>query len=406
MTYTQWKSPSGMHVMMEDMPSMVSATASFFVLGGARSESDKQIGIAHALEHLLFRGSLHYPDGAMGSAFAQTTGHINAFTTWEYTCFYSRSIPEELPSMFSVLIDMLRYPLLRTKDFNLEQAIIRRELSRQSEEARSRLTHRLHQHVYPGRLGKLLIGSDEEISKMNIAGLEDFHKLNYIPSNILLVISGNIKSSKTIDSCLQMIRSWENTRLPIEIEPPLTVKPQLIDLAQAQTEPSYAVWAWNLSPLEDKHHYAVHLLCTLLGDDNYIGSRFYNEIVVSGLAQQITCVYSVFGGKGLFKIYGLAKKDQLNAVREKILNEMRQIAAGNITWREYNRAKQKVKTQMALDASSSHSRAVSIAQAWMRHRRMVTLDELLSFIDQITLGDLRDVAARQFDHQEYFEIRE
>lgn len=71
-----------------------------FVLSGARHESPKQTGIAHALEHLLFRGSLLYPKGAMSPEFTQMTGTMNAFTTWEYTCFYSRSIPEELPGIF------------------------------------------------------------------------------------------------------------------------------------------------------------------------------------------------------------------------------------------------------------------------------------------------------------------
>ncbi|MEK5240428.1 pitrilysin family protein [Paenibacillus sp. FSL L8-0470] len=404
MAYSQWKYPNGLNVITEDMPSMASVTAGFFVLSGARHESPKQTGIAHALEHLLFRGSLLYPKGAMSPEFTQMTGTMNAFTTWEYTCFYSRSIPEELPGIFFPLMDMIRQPLLREEDFGLEQNIIRKELSRQLEEPRSRLTHALHQYVYPGRLGKLLIGLDEDILKLSALELRQFHRRHYIPSNILLVISGSLEKCSGLEPCLQALQDWEEPMLPVGLEQPLMAQPAVVNLSQKRADLCYSVWAWSLPPLEDKEHYAVHLLCTLLGDDNYIGSRLYNVIVAPGFAQQITCVYSVLGGKGLFKIYGLASAAQLEGVREKMLGELRQMGAGRITPREYNRAKQKVKTQMALDASVSHSRSVSIAQAWMRHRRMIPLDELLTFIDQISIGDLQNIIAQYFNNQECFEI--
>ncbi|MBP2110418.1 M16 family metallopeptidase [Paenibacillus silagei] len=404
MAYSEWKYPNGLNIITEDMPSMASVTVGFFVLSGAGHESLEEIGIAHALEHLLFRGSLLYPKGTMSPEFTQLTGTMNAFTTWEYTCFYSRSTPEVLSDAFLPLMDMIRQPLLREEDFNLEQNIIRRELSRQLEEPRSRLTHALHQSVYPGRLGKLLIGHDEDILQLKAPDLREFHKRHYIPSNILLVISGRLEKCIGLDSCLQALEDWDESIIPVELEQPLIAQPEVVNLTQKHSELCYSLWAWSLPPLEDKEHYAVHLLCTLLGDDNYIGSRLYNKIVAPGFAQQITCVYTVLGGKGLFKIYGLTSAPQLEWIREKMLVELQQIKAGMITPREYNRAKQKVKTQMALDASGSHSRSVSIAQAWMRHKRMVPLSELLALIDQISIDDLQNIIEQYFSGREFFEI--
>ncbi|MHA6534317.1 M16 family metallopeptidase [Paenibacillus sp. BAC0078] len=404
MAYSQWKYPNGLNVITEDMPSMASVTAGFFVLSGARHEAEEQTGIAHALEHLLFRGSLLYPKGTLSPEFTQMAGTMNAFTTWEYTCYYSRSTPEELPGIFFPLMDMIRQPLLREEDFGLEQNIIRKELSRQLEEPRSRITHALHQSVYPGRLGKLLIGLDEDILKLSSLELRQFHRQHYIPSNILLVIAGSLEKCSGLESCLQALQNWEEPNLPAGLEQTQMAQPAVVNLSRARAELGYSVWAWSLPPLEDKEHYAVHLLCTLLGDDNYIGSRLYNVIVAPGIAQQLTCVYSVLGGKGLFKIYGLAKTAELEGIKEKLLAELSQMENGNITPREFNRAKQKVKTQMALDASVSHSRSVSIAQAWMRHRRMIPLEELLTFIDQVSVEDVQNIIALYFSNRECFEI--
>ncbi|MNO81542.1 Protease 3 precursor [compost metagenome] len=404
MSYSQWKWPNGLNVMIEDMPSMASVTAGFYVLSGARHESVEHTGMAHALEHLLFRGSLLYPNGTMSAQSSQMAGNMNAFTTWDYTCYYSRSTPEELSKVFAPLVDMIRQPLLREEDFRLEQNIIRKELSRQLEEPRSRLTHTLHQSVYPGRLGKLLIGSDDDIVELNVQALRQFHRRHYIPANILLVICGNLKMCNDLEPCLKALQEWEEPLLPIELEQPFMASPTVVNLSSNRTDLCHWVWAWCLPPLEDKDHYAVHLLCSLLGDDNYTGSRLYNRITAPGYAQQITCVYSVLGGKGLFKIYGLAKVAQMEDIKVRIQDELRQISDGNILPREFNRAKQKIKTQMALDASVSHSRCVSVAQAWMRHRRMVPLDELLAFIDKVSMDDIHNIIADHFNNKERFEI--
>ncbi|RCX20624.1 putative Zn-dependent peptidase [Fontibacillus phaseoli] len=398
--------PNKLRVLLHRMPSMATVSVCFYILSGARDETPKQTGAAHLLEHMLFRGSEVFSEEDIRRAMRETGSDMNAFTAWEGTCVYARMLPEYFGSLFPVLADMVRHPKLDAADYEVEQSVVQEELARQLDEPRSVMLHELHRISFAGRMGGILIGSKEQIGALELHELRAFHWSHYVPDNTLVIITGAYEE-KQIDEALASLEDWlpgtggldgglqsEETRQGQSMSPLSEADGRVSTLEAPLFRNGAGIWGWRLPELQGAEHYAAHLLCTLLGDDNTLGSRFETVLVRARIAEQANAVYTSFTGGGMLKIYSTFPPGQEEKVQDIVMDELRRLLEGKSDPEELRRAKNKIKTQLAVDASTTDSRMISMAQAWLPGREMVTLQEVLNRIDALTERQLANLAGR------------
>lgn len=405
--------PNKLHVLMHRMPSMATVSVCFYMMSGARNETAGQAGAAHLLEHMLFRGSRRYPVEAIRERMRKTGSDMNAFTTWEGTCVYARMLPEHFGEIFPVLADMVRHPRLDEAEFEVERSIVQEELARQLDEPRSRMLHELHRISCTGRLGGNVIGSREEIAALRLSALRDFHRTHYAPDNVLLVLTGAFEQEQ-VEEALACLEDWLPDGAPREGLFKEVMSPgetgasagAAVRLQAPFFRKGTGLWGWRLPPLHGADHYTAHLLCTLLGDDNMTGSRFESSLVRSGIAEQANTVYTSYAGGGMLKIYSTFPEGRETAVMDTVTDELWRLRDGKGDPAELRRAKNKMKTQIAVDASTTDSRMISMAQAWLPGREMVPLQELLDRIEALTYERLGNLAGMLLKEEPFAVIGE
>lgn len=395
--------PNNLRVLLHRMPSMATVSVCFYVLSGARDETPNQAGAAHMLEHMLFRGSEAFSEEDIRRAMRETGSDMNAFTAWEGTCIYARMLPEYFGSLFPVLADMVRHPKLNAADYEVERRVVQEELARQLDEPRSVMLHELHRLSFDDRMGGILIGSKEQIRDLELQELRAFHRSHYVPDNTLVIITGAYEE-KQIEEALTSLEDWRPGADGLLSEAVRQKRSMGESIAGPEKRTSKlkaplfrkgaGIWGWRLPPLQGAEHYAAHLLCTLLGDDNSLGSRFETVLVRARIAEQANAVYTSFSGGGMLKIYGTFPAEHEENVQDVVMNELRRLHEGKGDPGELRRAKNKIKTQLAVDASTTDSRMISMAQAWLHGREMVTLQEVLDRIDALTDRQLAKLAGR------------
>ncbi|MEK5479393.1 pitrilysin family protein [Paenibacillus sp. FSL R5-0407] len=395
--------PNNLRVLLHRMPSMATVSVCFYVLSGPRDETPNQAGAAHMLEHMLFRGSEAFSEEDIRRAMRETGSDMNAFTAWEGTCIYARMLPEYFGSLFPVLADMVRHPKLNAADYEVERSVVQEELARQLDEPRSVMLHELHRLSFDDRMGGILIGSKEQIRDLELQELRAFHRSHYVPDNTLVIITGAYEE-KQIDEALTSLEDWRPSADGLLSEAVRQKRSMGGSIAGPEKRTSKlkaplfrkgaGIWGWRLPPLQGADHYAAHLLCTLLGDDNTLGSRFETVLVRARIAEQANAVYTSFSGGGMLKIYGTFPAEQEEKVQGIVMDELRRLHEGKGDPGELRRAKNKIKTQLAVDASTTDSRMISMAQAWLPGREMVPLQEVLDRIDDITERQLANLAGR------------
>ncbi|MBQ4899126.1 insulinase family protein [Paenibacillus sp. Marseille-P2973] len=395
--------PNNLRVLLHRMPSMATVSVCFYVLSGARDETPNQAGAAHMLEHMLFRGSEAFSEEDIRRAMRETGSDMNAFTAWEGTCIYARMLPEYFGSLFPVLADMVRHPKLNAADYEVERSVVQEELARQLDEPRSVMLHELHRLSFDDRMGGILIGSKEQIRDLELQELRAFHRSHYVPDNTLVIITGAYEE-KQIEEALTSLEDWRPGADGLLSEAVRQKRSMGESIAGPEKRTSKlkaplfrkgaGIWGWRLPPLQGAEHYTAHLLCTLLGDDNTLGSRFETVLVRARIAEQANAVYTSFSGGGMLKIYGTFPAEHEEKFQDVVMNELRRLHEGKGDPGELRRAKNKIKTQLAVDASTTDSRMISMAQAWLPGREMVTLQEVLERIDALTDRQLAKLAGR------------
>src|SRR5215210_1230752 len=185
--------PSGIDVVTEAMPGSHSASIGFWVDAGSRDEDPTVAGASHFLEHLLFKGTATRSARDIAEAIEAVGGDMNAFTTKEYTAFYTRLLDEDLELGLDILSDIMWAPSFRPEEIEAERQVILEEINMHEDEP-SDLVHELaHEALYPGHpLGREVLGDRSTITAMTRDQIAGYFAARYKPPSIVLAAAGNL----------------------------------------------------------------------------------------------------------------------------------------------------------------------------------------------------------------------
>jgi len=300
--YKKTELDNGVRVVTKYIKDRDSIAIGFWVGAGGRYESDGEKGIAHFLEHIVFKGSQKYSGDEIKMRVEGVGGALNAFTSEEQTCFYAKIPSKHLGRTFDVLADMVVFPKISVKDVAKEKTVIIEEIKMYHDLPQYQVLELLDGLLWPDHpLGKSIAGSPGTVSAITSQDLKRFHTAFYTPGNIVIAACGCLKHDQVVRLAKAKLNKLK-----------MASKAQCIKVNDAQSQPRVKFFkkdieqmhlALGLPGLDENHkdRYVLSLLSIILGGN--MSSRLFIEVrEKKGLAYSISCSFKTLHDTGLFLI--------------------------------------------------------------------------------------------------------
>ena len=385
---------NGVRLITERMDHLRSASVGVWLTRGSRDEPADRSGIAHFIEHMLFKGTGTRSAEDIAQAIDSVGGHLDAFTAKEYASYYIKVLDEHLPFAWDILADIVRHPALRPDDIEREKKVILEEI-KMVEDTPDDLVHELFtQALWAGHaLGRPILGEPETVGGVRPArrsrGSSTRHTWRRTssssPSGTWSTRASATSSSGSFGS-LASVRPGASEGVP-------QVMPQ-VQMRTKELEQSHICMGVGSYPQHHDDRYASYVLNTVLGGS--MSSRLFQNVREKrGLAYAVFSGLAAYRDAGSLTIYAGCANDAVGEVIDVVVDEVRGMKVA-LPDAELRRAKDHLKGSLMLSLESTSSRMSNLARQEIYFDRQFSLDETLEGIERVTRDDVQRVAEELF----------
>jgi predicted Zn-dependent peptidase len=385
---------NGVRILTAEMPHMHSVSMGLWVNAGARDETPAENGLSHLIEHMVFKGTARRSALQIAKEFDAIGGNNNAFTSMETTCFHGRVMASHLPAMADILCDIFLNSVFDGSELERERPVILQEIG-MLEDSPEEYVHVLLEETFWGEhpLGKNILGTPENLTRFDSAGIKDFFRRFCQPGRIVVSAAGNVTHERFVDLVGPAFESLSPTmggsdRVPASGNRQVRVVPR--DLEQVHI----ALATRGLS-VSDPGRYACVLMNTILGGN--MSSRLFQEIRERrGLAYSVYSFLSPHQGTGMCGAYAGVQAEHAHETTELMIRQMGRLKNVPVTTEELQEAKEYSKSAMLLATESVESQMAALAQNELHFGRHIPVEEILERIDAVSANDISALAAALF----------
>jgi predicted Zn-dependent peptidase len=385
---------NGLRLVTEAMPHVRSVTIGVWLTRGSRHERREQNGIAHFVEHMLFKGTTTRSAEDIAQAIDSVGGQLDAFTSKEYAGYYIKVLDEHLPFAIDLLSDIVLRPAFCPDDIEREKNVVLEEI-KMVEDTPDDLVHELFtQHFWEDHpLGRPILGVPETVAALTEPDLRTYFAGAYTARHFAVVAAGNLDHAALCDRVVAAFAGVSpNGTVIAEVPPP--ARPSLL-VREKDLEQSHVCLGTSAYPHDHEDRYSAYVLNTILGGS--MSSRLFQNIREKrGLAYAVFSGLSAFRDGGMFNIYAGCATESVGQVVDLIVGELRAIRRSPVPEAELRRAKDHLKGNLMLSLESTASRMTHLARSEIYFDRPVTLDETLEGIERVSSDDVQATANRLF----------
>lgn len=390
--------PNGLTVISERVSGSASLSVGVWVKVGSRHEPKNAVGIAHFIEHVVFKGTAGRSMRDIMRSIESRGGYLNAFTTKEHTCYYTWTRTAHLEEAVSVLFDLALRPSFTARDIEREKGVVIEEINGLEDEPDEMVFDLFEQHIFGDHpLGRPIIGTQSSISRLTRDRLVAFHSRHYRASDIVVVASGSQSHEELLAAVRHNMKDFPAYagRRSMLTDPLPRHKAIEHHVERASGQQAHLILGRRAPGIHGKGHVAISALITLLGVgmSSRLNLRLREEL---GLAYDATAFFTAYEDAGAVGVYVATAAEN----RERTVREMRKILLGlfsrPISAIELERTKEQLIGSLVLPLESVSNRMMRTAQNQLYHDRYVPVERDIEKIGRLTLTEVRDVAERLF----------
>mgnify|MGYP002625948669 CR=1 FL=1 len=205
--------PNGLRIITERLRHVRSVSTGIWTATGARWEAPGETGIAHFLEHMLFKGTLNRSVAEIARTMDALGGNLDAYTSKELVSYNVKVLAPHLPTAMDVLSDMVRNPLLAEEDIEKEKGVILEELKMEQDNPESFANDLFQELFWPDHtLGTPILGTPETVAEFSPTIVRRYFQDYYVPANMVVTAAGNIEHDAFVELVASRVRpgSWSN----------------------------------------------------------------------------------------------------------------------------------------------------------------------------------------------------
>jgi predicted Zn-dependent peptidase len=385
---------SGLRLVTECMPHVRSVTVGVWLTRGSRHESDAESGVAHFVEHMLFKGTASRSAQDIAQTIDSIGGQLDAFTAKEYASYYIKVLDDHLPLAVDLLSDMVMRPALVPVDIEREQSVILEEI-KMVEDVPDDLVHEVFAQQFWSRhpLGRPILGTKETVSSFDSDQLRRYFSRTYLAPNLVVAAAGHVEHERMRELVERAFEGLPVGDLASSDAPP-DVAPGLV-VRQKDIEQSHICLGTAAYPQADERRHALYVLNTILGGS--MSSRLFQHIREDrGLAYAVFSSLTTYSDAGAITVYAGCAADKVGEVIDLTMAELAELRRTPVGAAELQRAKDHLKGSLMLSLENTSSRMSQLARHEIYFGRHFSLDELLSAIDDVTADDVQQVAVDLF----------
>ena len=386
---------NGLRLLTEPMPQVRSVSIGVWLTRGSRHEPEARSGIAHFVEHMLFKGTSTRSAEDIAQAIDSIGGQLDAFTAKEYAGYYIKVLDEHLPLAVDILSDIVLHPALDRADIEREKKVILEEI-KMVEDTPDDLVHELFtQSLWEGHpLGRPILGTPDTVDAMTQEALRDYFDRAYAPGHFVVSAVGNLEHGRVrelVDAAFGALPAGG----PVPPDHAPVVSPKF-GVRSKDLEQSHICLGTSAYPQCHEDRYVSYVLNTLLGGS--MSSRLFQNIREKrGLAYAVFSGLSAYRDTGALTIYA-------GCATEAVARSRSTSSSRNCGWSSgrrrpspsCRRAKDHLKGSLMLSLENTASRMSHLARQEIYHDHQFGLDDTLQGIERVTAEDVQRAAAHLF----------
>jgi predicted Zn-dependent peptidase len=393
----QFVGNNGLRIVFEPNNTVRSVSIGIWIGTGSRFESKQENGVSHFLEHMFFKGTKSRNAQQIAESFDSIGGHVNAFTSKEYTCYYAKVLDTHATHAVDVLADMYFNSLFDKNELKKEKGVVLEEI-KMYEDTPDDIVHDLLSKASYGEhpLGYPILGTEETLDSLSSESLIKYMDQYYNAENVVISICGNVdeKFVSYVEKVFSPMKQGSG------IDKSLT-KPDFkseIIARKKETEQAHLCIGFEGFPLHAEEIYSLILLNNTLGGS--MSSRLFQEIRENrGLAYSVFSYHSAFHDTGMLTIYAGTAQRQLDELYEVLMDTVGKIREEGMTEKELKNGKEQLKGSLMLGLESTNSRMSRNGKNELLLGRHRSLDEIIEEIDKVDLNKVKETGERIFSKE-------
>jgi len=396
---------NGLTVLSEKLPGVRSAAVGIWVRSASAHETPDRMGVAHLLEHLVFKGTERRTAKQLAQELEVRGGSLDAYTSRDHTSFQAHILDADVPLAVEILTDLVRHPLLRAEDLDLERNVVLEEISG-VDDTPDDLVFELHaktlwpEHPY----GYSILGTPGSVGALTAGDLAAVHQAGYYRGNCVIAAAGHVDHAQLL-TVLER-EGWfegsaEAARLPVTAVPAARGAVHAESRVSAQT---HIVLGTDTFGARDPRRYALAILANVLGGG--MSSRLFQRIREElGLAYAVYAFQQLYQSAGVVGVYVGTAPATAEAAESAIREELSRMAREGLPAEELAGGRQQLKGQVMLSLESPSSRMHRLAGMVLHRDRYRRLDEVLAEIDAVTLEEVAALAGEYLQPERWSVVR-
>jgi predicted Zn-dependent peptidase len=391
--------PNGLTVLTTSMPHVKSVAINLIVRAGSILENENELGIAHFLEHMAFKGTKTRSAKQIAVAFDDIGGHFNAYTSKEHTVYQMKILQDSIETAFDILSDVIQNSVFNEEEIKKELDVITQEIAATHDNPDDLVFEKFSEAAFGNSpLGRSILGSVKSISKFSREDFISFVGKHYFGENMFLSIAGDV-SADLVNSLaakyFSVIRS--GAAFGSEVS---EYKGGEVRIKKDLEQTTIALGFKSPGYMGFEDYYGSHLISIILGGG--ISSRLFQEIRENkALAYSVGSFMSSYSDLGLFTIYASTSPEKVVFLKDSLLEEVRGICKF-ISSEELNRAKSQIRASFLMSADSASYKSEEIGRNYSIFGRFVKSEEIMELIEEMEIDSLLKLANRIFSSEMTF----
>ena len=396
---TTKKLECGTTMIMEPIPYLKSVALGIWVKAGSVDETPDVSGVSHYIEHMMFKGTENRTAKQIASDMDKIGGQFNAFTGKEATCYYIKTLSDNLDDAADVLLDMLVNSRMDKKEMNKERKVILEEMKMIQDTPDEDVHDMISDLVFAGHpLGKSIIGTPESLAGIDRDALTGYLNREYTRDSIVIAIAGNYDEENVTE-----MFNKELSKLPASKEPKshdIGEYKKGFEVKVKDVEQSHICMAVPAVAYGDRDYYAMNLLNNIMGGS--MSSRLFQNIrEEKGLAYSVFSTYTPYSNGGYFTIYAGVSHDEIEGAIEGIKEELKILKEDGITEEELATAKAQMKSSYIFAQENVATRMFSLGKNMTILGKIRTQEEVIEGYDSVTMDDIHRMSEIICDMDKY-----
>ncbi|MFD1928654.1 M16 family metallopeptidase [Sporosarcina siberiensis] len=386
---------NGVRIIHEHMPYVQSVALGVWIEAGSADEKEVESGIAHFIEHMLFKGTGTRSARMIAEEFDRIGGDINAFTSKEATCFFATVLNNHSGKALSILADMFFNSTFLDEEIEKEKSVIFDEIAAVEDTPDDDVHEILWENMYRNHsIGRPVLGKEKTIETFNKEMILNFMERMYRPERIVISVAGNY-DEELIQQIEKEFGSFQSKEQHVEMDLEIPEFFEGVWIKEKDIEQAQLCIGFPGISLGDPNMYDLAILDSIIG--GAMSSRLFQEVREErGLAYSVYSYYSSYINSGAFVIYAGTSPEKLSELYSTINDVIDSILEKGVTDNEILNAKEQLKGGFILGLESSESRMNRNGNNELLLKRHLTIDEVISRIDGVNAEGILRMAQSIF----------